>query len=66
MNRVTLVILAGVLFGGSAVAAGSKIDYAFKVTKVSASSTVVSCNDDSAPAVAHLEGTTAIVITCKK
>ena len=66
MKRVS-VILAVCLLVALASYAGQRAANAYKATKLTTNSVLISCNDEREPNVSHTDSTaTAIVVTCKQ
>lgn len=64
MKKTTAVI--GSLILASVSIAAERSANAYKASKISTTTVLVSCNDEREPVVAHLQNTTAIVVTCKQ
>jgi hypothetical protein len=67
MKKLTLFVTLVLMFWACAAIAGERAANAYKATKLTTTSVLVSCNDEREPHVSHLDSTsTAIVITCKQ
>jgi hypothetical protein len=67
MSKKAIIVLACCLFAGLAAYAGQRAANAYKATKLTTTSVLISCNDEREPHVSHLDSTsTAIVVTCKQ
>lgn len=64
MKKTTAII--GSLILASVSIAAERSANAYKATKVSTTSVLVSCQDEHEPQITKLENTTAIVVTCKQ
>lgn len=60
-----LAIIGLVLATAGATLAGQRAVNAYKTSKISTRSVLVSCNDEREPVISRLENTTAIVVTCR-
>lgn len=65
--RKAAIVLAVCLFVALASYAGQRAANAYKATKLTTTSVLISCNDEREPVVTHLDTTsTVIVVTCKQ
>jgi hypothetical protein len=61
----TILALAALTIIAGAATASERSANAYKATRVSTTSVLVSCQDEREPHITKLENTTAIVVTCK-
>lgn len=64
-NKVLFAIIIGIVLSIWAAYANAASANAYKATKVSTTSVIVSCNDEREPVLTKLENTTAVILTCK-
>lgn len=64
MKKTTAII--GSLILASVSYAAERSANAYKASKISTTTVLVSCNDEREPVITKLENTTAIVVTCKQ
>jgi hypothetical protein len=62
-RAVTFAVAVALLFTVCGLA-GERAGNAYKTSKISTSSVLVSCNDEREPLVKKLENTTVILVTC--
>jgi hypothetical protein len=63
MNKILLAVEVCLLLSLAAYA-GTRSANAYRATKLSTTSVLVSCSDEREPVVHKLENTTVIVVTC--
>jgi hypothetical protein len=65
--KKAIAVFSVCMLAGLASYAGQRAANAYKATKLTTTSVLVSCNDEREPHVSHLDSTsTAIVVTCKQ
>lgn len=64
MSKKSIAVIASLILASVSIAAERSAN-AYKASKISTTTVLVSCNDEREPVITHLENTTAIVVTCK-
>lgn len=65
MRKKTIAIIGSLILASVSIAAERSAN-AYKASKISTTTVLVSCNDEREPVITKLENTTAIVVTCKQ
>ena len=65
MSKKTVAIIGSLILASVSIAAERSAN-AYKASKISTTTVLVSCNDEREPVISHLQNTTAIVVTCKQ
>ena len=66
MKKLTLFVTLVLMFWAAAAIAGERAANAYKTTKVSTTSVLVSCVDGGTPKLSSLNGNPSVLITCNQ
>lgn len=66
MTKNAIWLIGAMLLTVPVTMAAQRAANAYKATKISTQSVIVSCNDEREPVISHLDNTTAVVLTCTK